>query len=88
MTSDGDEQVEVFRAGNAMAAQAAIDEVLEPNGIEGVLHDRSSHVLPTPAAQPGDYFVAVPGSLAKRAAELLREAISDGALDGTVSDGN
>lgn len=55
-----DEMVEVFRAADAMAAQAAIDEVLGPLGIDGFVHDRVSHALPAPASMPGGYFVAVP----------------------------
>ena len=55
-----DEMVEVFRAADRMGAQAAIDEVLEPLGIDGFVHDRMSHALPAPASMPGGYFVAVP----------------------------
>jgi hypothetical protein len=80
-----DEMVEVFRASNRMSAQAAIDEVLEPLGIDGFIHDRVSHALPAPASMPGGYFVAVPLNRAGEAAAALREAVTDGAIDGEVT---
>lgn len=84
----GDEElVEVFRAADAMAAQAAIDEVLQPLGIDGFVHDRVSHALPAPASMPGGYFVAVPVERATEAAEALREAVTDGAIEGEVTVG-
>jgi hypothetical protein len=80
-----DEMVEVFRAGNRMSAQAAIDEILEPLGIDGFMHDRVSHALPAPASMPGGYFVAVPLNRAAEAAAALQEAVTDGAIDGEVT---
>jgi hypothetical protein len=77
-------QVEVFATRDAMTAQAAIDEVLEPEGIDAVIHDRVSHILPAPATMFGGYFVAVPRSQAAAALTLLREAVSDGAVEGEV----
>jgi hypothetical protein len=85
MAEDEEELVEVFRAANALAAQAAIDEVLEPIGIDAYVHDRVSHALPAPASMPGDYFVAVPVERAQEAAAALRDAVSDGTIEGEVT---
>ena len=82
-----DELVEVFRAADQMAAQAAVEEVLGPLGIEGFVHDRVSHALPAPASMPGGYFVAVPIERATEAAAALRDAVTDGAIDGEVTIG-
>ena len=82
-----DDLVEVFRAADRMAAQAALDEVLQPLGIEGYVHDRVSHALPAPDAMPGAYFIAVAVTRAAEAAAALRDAISDGAIDGEVTVG-
>jgi hypothetical protein len=82
-----DDVVEVFRAADRMAAQAAVDEVLEPLGIEGFVHDRVSHALPAPDTMPGGYFVAVEVARAAEAADALRDAINDGAIDGEVTVG-
>ncbi len=79
------ELVEVFRTREQMAAQTAIDEVLQPLGIDAFIHDRVSHALPAPATMPGSYFVAVPSDRASEAAQALRDAISDGAIDGEVT---
>ncbi|HXU69763.1 MAG TPA: hypothetical protein VN947_10565 [Polyangia bacterium] len=84
MTDDADEMVEVFRAANRMAAQTAIDEILAPMGIDGFLHDRNSHALPAPDAMPGAYFVAVPTGRAAEATAALRDAVTDGAVDGDL----
>ena len=81
-----DEMVEVFRAANRMSAQAAIDEVLGPLGIEGFIHDRNSHALPAPDAMPGAYFVAVPIERASEAVAALRDAVTDGAVDGEINE--
>jgi hypothetical protein len=77
-----EELTEVFRCGDPMGAQAAIDEVLTPAGIPAMVHNRVSHALPAPASMPGTYFVAVPVAKAPHAIALLREAIEDGALPG------
>jgi hypothetical protein len=82
-----DEMVEVFRAADRMGAQAAIDEVLQPLGIDAFVHDRMSHALPAPASMPGGYFVAVPLGRASEAAAALQDAVTDGALDGEVTVG-
>jgi len=82
-----DELVEVFRAADEMAAQAAIDEVLEPLGIDGFVHNRVSHALPAPATMPGNYWVAVPVERATEAAAALRDAVVDGAIEGEVTIG-
>jgi hypothetical protein len=82
-----DELVEVFRAADEMAAQAAVEEVLQPMGIDAFVHDRVSHALPAPASMPGGYFVAVPIERAEEAAAALRDAVTDGAIDGEVTVG-
>jgi hypothetical protein len=82
-----DEMVEVFRAADEMAAQAAIEEVLQPMGIDGFVHDRVSHAVPAPASMVGGYFVAVPIERAEEAAAALRDAVTDGAIDGEVTVG-
>ena len=82
-----DEMVEVFRTSNRMAAQAAIDEVLGPLGIDGFIHDRNLHALPAPAALPGAYFVAVPLNRVQEAIAALRDAVTDGAIDGEIGEG-
>jgi hypothetical protein len=86
-TDDTDEMVEVFRAVDRMGAQAAIDEVLQPLGIDGFVHDRMSHALPAPASMPGGYFIAVPVTRASEAVAALRDALTDGAIDGEVTVG-
>lgn len=80
-----DDVVEVFVTRNRMAAQTAIDTVLQPLGIVGFIHDRVSHALPAPATMPGGYFVAVPFQRGAEAAQALRDAITDGAIDGEVT---
>jgi hypothetical protein len=80
-----DETVEVFRTADEMAAHAAIDEVLEPLGIDGFVHNRVSHALPAPASMSGAYFVAVPVARADEAAAALRDAVTDGAIEGEVT---
>jgi hypothetical protein len=77
-----EELTEVFRAADEMGCQAAIDEVLSPNEIPAMVHNRVSHAFPAPASLPGAYFVAVPVGKATQAITLLREAIEDGALPG------
>jgi hypothetical protein len=76
-----EELTEVFRA-DQLGCQAAIDEVLGPNDIPAMVHNRVSHALPAPASMPGSYYVAVPVGKAPHAIALLREAIEDGALPG------
>jgi len=83
-----DDMVEVFRAVDKMGAQAAIDEVLGPLGIDGFIHDRMSHALPAPDSMPGGYFVAVPAERASEAVAALRDALTDGAIDGEVTIGS
>ncbi len=84
MADGAEELVEVFRTTDEMGAQAAIDEVLEPLGIDAFVHDRVSHALPAPASMPGGYFVAVPMDRAADATEALREALTDGVIDGEL----
>ena len=55
-----EELTEVFRAADEMGCQAAIEEVLAPNDIPAMMHNRVSHAFPAPASLPGAYFVAVP----------------------------
>jgi hypothetical protein len=77
-----EELTEVFRAADEMGCHAAIDEVLAPNDIPAMVHNRVSHAFPAPASLPGAYFVAVPVDKAPHAIALLKEAIEDGALPG------
>ena len=77
--------VEVFRVGDELAAQAAIEEVLQPMGIDAFVHNRVSHALPAPASMPGGYFIAVAEARAEEAAAALREAVTDGAIEGEVT---
>jgi hypothetical protein len=83
MAQDND-VVEVFATRDPLAAQAAIDEVLRPAGIDGFVHDRVSHMIPA-ATLPGGYFVAVPGSQLLRAVEALRDALQVGTIDGELT---
>jgi hypothetical protein len=75
-----EELTEVFRCGDEIAVQIAIDEILAPSGIPTLVHNRASHAFPAPASMPGGYFIAVPVARAAEAAALLREAQEDGAL--------
>jgi hypothetical protein len=79
--------LEVFRATDSMAAEAAIAEVLEPLGIDAFVHDRVSHALPAPASMPGGYFIAVPFGRSQEAIAALRDAVTDGAIEGEVTVG-
>jgi hypothetical protein len=82
-----EEFVEVFRTGDRFTAQAAIDQVLGPAGIPGVIRDRASHALPAPSAMPGGFFIAVPARQAVAATAALRDAQQAGALslDGEIT---
>ncbi|MDB4968819.1 MAG: hypothetical protein JWN44_4508 [Myxococcales bacterium] len=82
-----EELVEVFRTRDELAAQAAIDEVLQPMGIDAYVHNRVSHALPAPASMSGAYFIAVPSARVEEAAAALHEAVTDGAIDGEVTIG-
>ena len=79
-----EELVEVFSASNMFVAQAAIDEVLAPAGIEGVIRDRTGHMLPAPSAMSSAFFIAVPESQTAKAMEALEEAMEDGVIDGEL----
>ena len=82
---DEDEDVvEVFETRDVLAAQAAIDEVLKPAGVDAVIHDRVSHMIPAPATLPGGYFVAVPASQLPRAIEALSDGLKLGTIDGEL----
>jgi hypothetical protein len=82
---EDEDVVEVFATRDVLAAQAAVDEVLKPAGVEAVIHDRVSHMIPAPAALPGGYFVAVPASQLTRAIEALRDALQLGTIDGELA---
>ena len=73
--------VEVYRCSSELEFGRAVAEVLEPEGIDGYRRDRASHSLPAPDSETGGLFIAVPEADAARARQLLREALSDGALD-------
>ena len=77
-----DNLVEVYRSTDAMDADRAIVEVLQPEGIDCFLRDRVSHALPAPDSETGGYFVAVPEANADTARALLRQALSDGIIGG------
>lgn len=82
-TGAGDELmdlIEVYRCGAEMEANRVIDELLAPEGIEGFVHDRTSHSLPSPA-EMGDFFIAVPTALGARARIVLAQARAAGELD-------
>jgi hypothetical protein len=85
MGDDEEETLEVFRAPNELAVQAAVHEVLDPLDIEAYVHNRVSSALPAPAAMPGDYFIAVPVDRADDAIAALKEAVADGAIEGEVT---
>ncbi len=72
-----DDFVEIYRTDSQTDAMRIVDLVLVPQGIEAVLHDRTDHAFPTPASQPGDFFVAVTANQEKRAIELIREFLED-----------
>jgi hypothetical protein len=82
-----DEVTEVFRTGDEMLAQIAIDEVLTPAGIDALVHNRVSHAFPAPASMSGAYFIAVRVDQAASACAALREAQAEGVLppDGEVA---
>jgi hypothetical protein len=77
--------VEVFETRDPMAARAAIDQVLTPAGIDAVVHDRVSHMIPAPATLNGGYFVAVRHSQLIQAIEALRDALQVGTIDGVLT---
>jgi hypothetical protein len=77
--------VEVFATRDPLAARAAIDEVLLPAGIDAVVHDRVSHMIPAPATLNGSYFVAVPATQLTQAIEALRDALQVGTIVGELT---
>jgi hypothetical protein len=77
--------VEVFETRDPLAAQAAIDQVLMPAGIDAVVHNRVSHMIPAPATLNGGYFVAVAASQLIQAIEALRDALQVGTIDGELT---
>jgi hypothetical protein len=77
--------VEVFATRDPLAARAAIDEVLMPAGIDAVVHDRVSHMIPAPATLNGGYFVAVPAGQLAQAIEALRDALQVGTIAGELT---
>lgn len=72
--------VEIYHTESTTEARKILDVVLRPNGIEAVLHDRTDHAFPAPAAQPGAIFIAVPLRQREEAERLIREAKADGYL--------
>ncbi len=77
MTTAAD-YVEIHRTSDRQEADRLIKTVLEPEGIEAVIHDRVDHALPAPDAQAGAYFIAVPESQRDKARALLDEFLSAG----------
>jgi hypothetical protein len=79
--------VEVFVTRDRMAAETVADEILAGQGIDAVIHDRVSHMIPAPASMDGGYFVAVPSTQVQRAVETLQEALAGGIVDGELTAG-
>lgn len=86
--ADDEEMVEVMITKDELTVQTALEEVLEPAGIEAVVHDRMSAAFPAPASMPGGLYVAVPVSRATEAVQLLRDAQRDRVLpeDAEIAD--
>ena len=78
--------VEVFTTDVEFVARMILDEILQPQGVLGVLHDRRSHSVPAPAAMAGTLGVAVQKPEAAKARQLLRQAQQDKVLldDGMI----
>jgi hypothetical protein len=72
--AEPDDMVEVFKCTSLASAQMIIDEVLSPEGIPAVVHDRMSMMIPAPASMVGGFFIAVPAEAAAQAIDALREA--------------
>ena len=71
--------VEIYRTGEGLEADAVRDEVLQPNQVECVILDRTSHPFNTPT-MAGGYYIAVPDEQAERARALILEAREAGVL--------
>lgn len=69
---------EVFETDSVTEAQRIVDVILRPQGIDAILHDRTSHALPAPAAMSGSVFVAVLSGQVRSARQMLAEACESG----------
>src|SRR4051812_4062119 len=72
--------VEVYATDNDIAAGVVADRILGVKGIVSVKHDRRSRAIAAPASLPGVIGIAVRGSDAERARQLIAEARQDGIL--------
>jgi hypothetical protein len=72
------EYEEVFESDSVIEAQRIVDVILRPQGIDAVLHDRTSHAFPAPATMAGGVFVAVLSEQVRKARELISEACEAG----------
>ena len=72
--------VEVFTTDVEFVARMVIDEILQPQGVYGTLHDRRSHSVPAPAAMTGTLGVAVPQHEAVKARHIILRAQKDKVL--------
>ena len=73
MSPSANDFVEIYRTDSQTEATRIVEVVLCPQGVQAVLHDRTDHSFPTPASQPGNYFVAVLAAERDRALALLDE---------------
>jgi uncharacterized membrane protein len=74
------EFIEVGFSPDLPLAQMVVDEVLKPEGIVGVIHDRASVMIPAPATMTGGFYIAVPKEKALDAIAALKTALSAGVV--------
>ncbi len=75
-----DDIVEVFHTESPFAAQKVLDVILVPEGIDAVIHDRRTTMLPS-VASAGGVTITVARQHAERASALIAEAEANGFLD-------
>jgi hypothetical protein len=80
-TYRADDFLEIYHTDSTVEAGRILEVVLIPQGIEGVIHDRTDHALPAPASQPGEVSIAVPRGQKAEAVRLLLEAREAGYLE-------
>jgi hypothetical protein len=73
------ELVEVFRADTFLLADKIARVVLNAEGLEASVIDRTDHELPG-VGQPGGYFVVVDAVQRERAVGLIEEARTNGLI--------
>jgi hypothetical protein len=84
-TPQPDNLVEIFHTNDLAAAQEIVVVVLQPEGIEAVVHDRKDMAFPA-SGQPGGFYIAVPGTQREKAIGLIDEARENGFLDDKEGD--